>query len=189
MVSTLLDDHRLYQDLPKDRFIRKLGDLFWEFSQKGDFFLNSEPGECFGCSPGKKGFSFIGNKSKSYINLVFITGENDHIFDIYECDEFCTVKFGLNKKNRLYLDKNEVIDFWDDEMDDDDFDDFDDDDFDGFDDPFFLFDGIKFFEEIEREFGEDAEEWDADDDFDDDIDYEDGDGHDDVDVDPDELPF
>ena len=118
MVSTLLDDTYNFQDFPKTLFIRKLGDLFWEFSQLGDFQLIKERGECYGCSCGVKGYTFIGNKSRSYIDIVFIESENHEILDIYECGEFFNKTSRLKKKNRLYLDKYVDFEFEDDEDDD-----------------------------------------------------------------------
>jgi len=69
MISSLLDDQLTYQDYSKHLFVRKLGDLFFEFSQLGDFLLLVEKGECYGCSCGLSGYSFIGNKSRSFNKL------------------------------------------------------------------------------------------------------------------------
>ena len=118
MVSTLLNDKYTFQDFSKPLFIRKLGDLFWEFSQMGDFQLIKVRGECYGCSCGVKGYTFIGNKSKSYIDIVFIESDTNEILDIYECGEFFNKESGLKKKNRLYLDKYVDFEFEDDEDDD-----------------------------------------------------------------------
>jgi len=109
MISTLLDDSNTYQDFGKSLFIRKLGDLFFEFKSLGDSKLIHKSGRCFGCSCGVSGYSFIGNKSKSYVDIVFVTDDKDKIIDIYECGEFLNKKSGLKKKNRLYLDKH--VDF------------------------------------------------------------------------------
>lgn len=116
MVSTLLADNITYQDLSKTLFIRKLGDLFFEFSQMGDFELLLERGECIGCSCGISGYTFVGNKSRSYIDIVFVTDDNDKITDIYECGEFFNKNSNTIKRHRLYLDK--YVDF--DEEDDED---------------------------------------------------------------------
>lgn len=117
MVSTLIDDSRTYQDFGKTLFIRKLGDLFFEFSQLGDFQLLKERGECFGCSCGVSGFTFIGNKSRSYIDIVFVTNDDNQIIDIYECGEFFNKGSRIKKKNRLYLDKHVDFELEDDEDD------------------------------------------------------------------------
>jgi len=109
MVSTLLSDTYTFQDFPKSLFIRKLGDLFWEFSQLGDFHLLRERGECYGCSCGVQGYTFIGNKSGAYIDIVFIENDDRQVVDIYECGEFFNKESKRKRKHRLYLDK--YIDF------------------------------------------------------------------------------
>ena len=119
MVSSLLNDNYTFQDYSKSLFTRKLGDLFWEFSQLGDFQLIKERGECYGCSRGVKGYTFIGNNSRSYIDLVFIESEGKELLDIYECGEFFNKKSRFKKKNRLYLDKYVDFEFEDDDEDDD----------------------------------------------------------------------
>lgn len=109
MISTLLDDDKTYQDFSKILFVRKLGDLFFEFSQLGDTFLVLDRGECYGCSCGVSGYSFVGNKSKSYVDIVFMRDENKKVTDIYECGEFFNKHSKIEKKNRLFLDK--YVDF------------------------------------------------------------------------------
>lgn len=109
MVSTLLDNQTTYQDYNKSLFIRKLGDLFFEFSQLGNMALFVEKGECYGCSCGVSGYTFIGNKSHSYIDIVFVSDAEGKISDIYECGEFFNKRAKFKKVNRLYLDK--YIDF------------------------------------------------------------------------------
>ncbi len=124
MVSTLLNDKYTFQDYSKSLFIRKLGDLFWEFRQLGDFQLIKERGECYGCSCGVKGYTFIGNKSRSYIDIVFVESEESEIMDIYECGEFFNKESHFKKRNRLYLDK--YVDFEFEDEDDDYYEDGDD---------------------------------------------------------------
>ena len=124
MVSTLLNDKYTFQDFPKFLFIRKLGDLFWEFSQLGDFQLLKERGECYGCSSGVKGYTFVGNKSHAFIDIVFIESKDKEILDIYECGEFFNKSSKIRKKNRLYLDK--YVDFEFEDEDDDYYEDGDD---------------------------------------------------------------
>jgi len=114
MVATLLDDQRTYQDFSKSLFIRKLGDLFFEFEQLGDTQLLLDRGQCYGCSCGSSGYSFVGNKSMAYIDIVFIRDEDQKVTDIYECDDFLNKSPKLRKRNRLFLDK--YVDF---EMEDD----------------------------------------------------------------------
>lgn len=133
MVSTLLDDQISYQDYNKSLFIRKLGDLFFEFSQVGDKYLVLEKGECCGCSCGVSGYTFIGNESHSFIDIVFVSDSDGNISDIYECGEFFNKRAKIKRKNKLYLDKYVDFDLEEDE----------DDSWDGG-DPFFGDDDIPF---------------------------------------------
>lgn len=120
MVSTLLDGAYTYQDYSKSSFIKKLDELFFKFSQSGDFHLLMERGECYGCSCGSKGYSFIGNKSKSYIDFIFITNDENQVIDIYECDEFNNKSTKHRKKKRLFLDACTEFDLEEDGFFDDD---------------------------------------------------------------------
>lgn len=117
MVATLLDDKLTYQDYSKSLFVRKLGDLFFEFSQLGDVKLLVEKGECYGCSCGVSGYTFVGNNSHGYIDFVFVADKEGRISDIYECGEFFNKRAKVKKGNRLFLDK--YVDFDLDEDEDD----------------------------------------------------------------------
>ena len=115
MVSTLLDDKLTYQNFNKSLFIRKLGDLIFEFSQMGDTSLLVEKGECFGCSCGVSGYTFIGNKSHAYIDIVFVVDNEGQISDMYECAEFFNKRGKIKRDNRLFLDKSVDFDLEEDE--------------------------------------------------------------------------
>lgn len=132
MIHDLLNEDYSYQDYNKWHFTRKLGDLFFEFKSYGDQFLIIDQGRCHGCSFGKIGFSFVGNKSGHFIDFVFETNSEGVITDMYECGELCHRDLNHRKRNRLFLDHYDVFDVDPDEMDDqedqDDFyDDYDDD--------------------------------------------------------------
>jgi hypothetical protein len=111
MVDLLLDDTLTYQDMNKDIFVNKLDDLFIEFIEGGDTFLkttiqldttNGFCGSavcCFKCM----GFSFVGNKSGNFIDLIFEI-EEGKVIDIFECTYFKT-KDILGVNERLELDK------------------------------------------------------------------------------------
>jgi hypothetical protein len=106
MINDILDDNRTYQDMKKNIFIHKLGICFDEFTAAGDTFLHYYGGHCrsktcnFNCS----GFSFVGNNSKNYLDLIIDTKEGV-IQDIYECGEFCITNAGIEKKNRIRIEK------------------------------------------------------------------------------------
>ena len=117
MVSTLLDDTLTYQEYTKSLFIRKLGDLFFEFYQLGDSTLLVEKGECYGCTCGVSGYTFVGNASHAYIDIVFAADSEGQITDIYECGEFFNKRAKIKKGNRLFIDP--YVDFGSDEDEDD----------------------------------------------------------------------
>ena len=117
MVSTLLDDKITYQEYGKSLYIRKLGDLFFEFSQLGDTKLLVEKGECYGCSCGVSGYTFVGSNSHAYIDFVFVADTEGRISDIYECGEFFNKRAKIKKDNRLFLDKQVDFDLNEDEDD------------------------------------------------------------------------
>ena len=78
MLSLVLDEIRIYQEVNKDVFISKLEDVFNQFKAKGDTELIPSPGKCGSedcTNQGCKGYSFFGNVSKEYIS--FIIDEND----------------------------------------------------------------------------------------------------------------
>jgi len=64
-----------YQDTTKTVFLRALEKVFVNFKNAGDTELNIYEGKCIGKSCpnfGKKGFRFVGNKSKQrYLDLIF----------------------------------------------------------------------------------------------------------------------
>src|SRR5690554_3883593 len=79
-----------YQDTTKAVFLRELENVFVNFKQAGDTELFIYEGHCIGksCSNcGKKGYRFVGNHSKGYLDMIFET-EGDDILDIYSCAIF-----------------------------------------------------------------------------------------------------
>ena len=90
MINELLDSDRTYSDLDKAVFIQKLGVAFDQFLEAGDDQLelysgkcNSEECDSCGCS----GFSFLGNRSGNFMDLV-VKIEEGRITDIYDCSDF-----------------------------------------------------------------------------------------------------
>jgi hypothetical protein len=87
MVNQLLDPSRTYADLPKSRFIEKLGVAFNKFIHAGDESLYLEAGfcaslDCDNC--GCLGYTFVGDISGHYLDLIFM--EKDGIVtDIFDC--------------------------------------------------------------------------------------------------------
>jgi len=104
MLSDILDDNRTYQNLKKSVFIHKLGNALNEFISAGDTFLNCYSGFCNTkmCNYKCSGFSFIGNNSKNYFDLI-IEIKGGLVHDIYECFRFKNLETGYKKKNRIML--------------------------------------------------------------------------------------
>ena len=101
MLDAILDSDRTYQDFKKDVFIAKLTQSFNEFLEAGDTCLEMYPGHCNSnsCNFNSKGFRFIGNRSKNFMDLI-IDIQNGAVKDIYECSFFkCFGDFeSLNKQ-------------------------------------------------------------------------------------------
>jgi hypothetical protein len=100
MIDSVLEPNRTYQDFEKHIFIQKLGGALDEFIQSGDTCLNRYPGHCnFGeCNYKCKGFTFIGNNSGNYFDLI-INIEKGVVQDIYECGVFkCHKKIASRNK-------------------------------------------------------------------------------------------
>lgn len=102
MLDTFLNEPR-YQDMPKDRFIRKLALAFDKMKAEGNEELSRIPGTC-GVDCGNKGctgFSFVGDKTGNYINVI-IEAKEGRVTDLYECSSFET---GRPKSGRrLWID-------------------------------------------------------------------------------------
>jgi len=106
----LLDAERTYQDWERNEFILKLERVFKKFEADGDTYLNAVQGACGGsCSRGQNGYLFIGNKSKNYMNLLFVE-EELQLTDLYECSLFRTKFENIELCKRYYID-NRFIGF------------------------------------------------------------------------------
>ncbi len=126
-VNELLLDQYTYQDIPKADFITHLAALFNSFKNSGDTFLNIQEGFCRKgiCNGGSKGYSFIGNHSNNFIDLLVVVDEvsepgNSIVTDLFECTKFNTLQTGIVKSTRLDLIVYEEPEY--DETDEDDYD-------------------------------------------------------------------
>jgi hypothetical protein len=115
MLEILLDESRTYQDATKEVFLEKLNEAFSNLRDNGDTLLSSNKGFCNSneCSnKGCKGYSFVGNKSKKHIDLIF-EELDDEVKDIYHCSGFETIDKSVETGNLIYIDiaKDEKADF------------------------------------------------------------------------------
>jgi hypothetical protein len=99
----------LIKDLPEQEpgeiqlFLRRLERALEYFKVQGDTHLNVVQGKCTGCYPKSSGFSFVGNVSKCYMNLIFHHTVQGHL-DLMECNQFKTSFTAKNQGVRVYLD-------------------------------------------------------------------------------------
>jgi len=102
----LLDVERTYQDWQRNEFILKLERVMKKFEADGDTYLNAVQGACGGsCSKGQNGYLFIGNKSKNYMNLLFVE-EALQLTDLYECSLFRSKFENIILGKRYYIDNS-----------------------------------------------------------------------------------
>ena len=107
MIDSVLEPNRTYQDFEKKTFVQKLGYALDEFIQSGDTYLNRFPGQCNSeiCNYKCKGFTFIGNNSGNYFDLIIDIKEGV-VQDIYECSLFKCFNQLVSKNNRIEIDKS-----------------------------------------------------------------------------------
>lgn len=109
MVSRVLEENRTYQNFAKPLFIKKLDAALDEFIEAGDTYLNRHKGYCNSksCNYKCEGYSFIGNNSSNYFDLIFDV-QDGVVNDIYECINFkCDIQ-GINKSGLIEIDKSNL---------------------------------------------------------------------------------
>lgn len=108
MVSSVLEDTRTYQDFAKPLFIKKLDNALDKFIEAGDTYLNRYKGSCDSksCNYKCKGYSFIGNNSGNYFDLI-IEVKDELVNDIYECLSFKCEDEGIHKNENILIDKSD----------------------------------------------------------------------------------
>jgi hypothetical protein len=88
-----LKDKYTYQETTKKIFLNKIEEVFEAYKNSGDTELLVYKGACSGSKKcdncGKKGYRFVGNHSKNYMDLLFEI-ESDNIKDIFDCMHFKT---------------------------------------------------------------------------------------------------
>lgn len=122
MLGLILEDNRTYQDFKKPFFLKELDTLFDKFLNAGDSYMNKYNGVCgakicknFKC----KGYSFVGNITSNYFDLIIEV--KDHIVtDIYECGDFDCDDFIVRRNKKIGIefifdDINDNLDYDDDD--------------------------------------------------------------------------
>lgn len=106
MIDLILEPNQTYQDFDKHIFVKKLGGALDEFIQSGDTYLIIYPGQCNSkiCNYKCKGFTFIGNNSGNYFDLI-IDIKDGIVQDIYECTVFKNLNNIGIKNKQIKIDK------------------------------------------------------------------------------------
>jgi hypothetical protein len=110
-----LKDEYTYEDTTKEIFLKQIEAIFEAHKNSGDTELLIYKGSCAGkrCENcGKKGFRFVGNHSKNYMDLL-LEIEGDDIKDIYYCSYFKPdVEIdGIGTKAFIYFNEDDRISF------------------------------------------------------------------------------
>ena len=106
MLKLILEDYFTYQDYDKKTFLKKLSNVFDEFLGKGNTYLNVFEGKCNSAACSNlncKGFSFVGNKTNHYMDLIIQIKESK-VSDIYECYDFINENDTILKKDKIIID-------------------------------------------------------------------------------------
>ena len=82
-----LKDEYSYEDTTKEIFLNEIERLFKRHQNAGDTKLLIYEGKCTDDNYGNRGYRFVGNRSRNYIDLIFITKKND-IINIFSCEKF-----------------------------------------------------------------------------------------------------
>lgn len=103
LLEILLDDNLTYQNVSKALFLKKINAIFNTLKTKGDTFLISFRGVCVGCeSKGCGGYTFVGNHSRTSLDLVF-EEDIEKFTDIYSCNDFSTKDKMIDTNEKLSI--------------------------------------------------------------------------------------
>lgn len=110
-----LKDDCTYQDTSKEMFLKEVASIFDAHKNSGDTELLIYKGACGSqlCENcGKKGFRFVGNHSRNYTDLLFVT-DGDDIKDIYSCEQFKTdaETDDLGTRAYIYINHDDRVSF------------------------------------------------------------------------------
>jgi hypothetical protein len=111
----LLKEEYTYQETTKEIFLNEIESIFEALRNSGDTELLLYTGICAGktCDNcGKKGYRFVGNHSKNYLDLIFEMNGDD-ITDIYCCAEFKsnTEISGLGNCTSVYINFDDRVSY------------------------------------------------------------------------------
>ena len=96
-------DKKKYQNIKKAEYLEMLNVVFETMKTEGDTFLEAHEGSCASCNLKNHGFTFVGNRSRKYFDMVFKKNKRGKLKDMYECSHF------NNKHNNSFI-KTERLD-------------------------------------------------------------------------------
>lgn len=103
MIDSFLDADRRYDGMDKAFFIKQINHVFEVFKSEGDTYLISIEGRCNKCNMAKTGYTFVGNNSKRFVNIIFYT-EGEKLIDFGTCFDFKNNQSNLTLNKIIYLD-------------------------------------------------------------------------------------
>ena len=100
----------------REEFLKYIKSKFIKFKENNDTHLIAHIGSCnaYHCNIGASGYTFIGNNSKTYCDIIF-ENENGVCTDICKCLKFKVDDIFINKAREKELDSHN---FTDEELDD-----------------------------------------------------------------------
>lgn len=105
MLAPLLNDKKKYQNFKKAEFLQMLNIVFERLKMVGDTFLETHEGRCVSCNLYNRGFTFVGNRSRKYFDMVFEKNKKGKLKDMYECSHFRNKpNYSFIKTERLNID-------------------------------------------------------------------------------------
>ena len=113
-LDVLLDDDRIYQEVRKPVFLKKLRSVFNKLGAEGEKRLEMYGGECGECNIGCRGYMFKSPISGKNISFIFEeTKDGEDIEDIYDCPQFKTndATISHDKKVNLFIGFDEKANF------------------------------------------------------------------------------
>ena len=106
----ILTENYLSQDKIEE-FLKYIKSKFNKFKENNDTHLIAHSGTCnaYDCNIGASGYTFIGNNSNTYCNIIF-ENENGVCTDICKCNSFKVDDIFINKARKKELDSHNFTD-------------------------------------------------------------------------------
>lgn len=107
-LDLFLDSKIKYQNYKKAKFLEMLNVVFETMKTEGDTLLEAHVGGCASCNIGNPGFTFVGNRSRKYFDMIFEKNKRGKLKDMYECSNFSNKnKNSFVKTERLDIDTDQ----------------------------------------------------------------------------------